>query len=394
MKRHDYALTIAAVLVLIVAAGTLRGATSAAEEAVTVEVEGVATIRGGDTAAARDEALEDAKRKAVEQGVGTYIESTTVVEGLEEALDEVYARAEGFVKSYEITGEEQTGTLYKTVIRAETLPVDAVREIIKKMGSLCFLQERWHKPRVMVLMSETVLGRRSERPFAESEIVKRLKESCFTNPLDSTAIERIQERDMAREAVRGNERSAQLVAQRYDSEFLIIGEAAVEECTSDINPYDEEEDEGLSSCTAALTARVVNVTTGVILADDQAIAPGIGISDDIGSKRAIQSAGEKLVRSLVGIMAGEGGEARNVILIKVSGADFIQFKKIKDAVAGMRGTRGVVQRGFESGGLSTLEAESEFSPEVFAEKLSELDLGRFKLEITGFSGSLVETQVK
>ncbi len=45
-----------------------------------VEAEGQAMIKNGDEPAARDRALEDAQRKAVESAVGTMISAETVME--------------------------------------------------------------------------------------------------------------------------------------------------------------------------------------------------------------------------------------------------------------------------------------------------------------------------
>ena len=57
-----------------------------------IESEGVAVIRQGNVGVARDQSLEDALRKAVEQAVGTFIESESRVENFR-LLAEHHAQA-------------------------------------------------------------------------------------------------------------------------------------------------------------------------------------------------------------------------------------------------------------------------------------------------------------
>src|SRR5690606_9756844 len=57
-----------------------------------VKAVGVAAIYRGDRAAARDKAVQDAQRKAVEQAVGTLVSSETVTENFQLLSDKIYSR--------------------------------------------------------------------------------------------------------------------------------------------------------------------------------------------------------------------------------------------------------------------------------------------------------------
>jgi hypothetical protein len=71
-----------------------------------VMVEGVSSIEGGRKDIARDHAIKDALRKAVEQAVGTFISSETVVENYEVLSDRIYSKAEGYVAEYKVLREK------------------------------------------------------------------------------------------------------------------------------------------------------------------------------------------------------------------------------------------------------------------------------------------------
>lgn len=75
----------------------------AAEKRVTVT--GVGFIAGGDTAAARDQALRDAKVRAVEQAVGVAVDSRTALHKSLLIDDTVLTRSRGTVRSFRILKE-------------------------------------------------------------------------------------------------------------------------------------------------------------------------------------------------------------------------------------------------------------------------------------------------
>src|SRR5262245_4601069 len=83
-----------------------------------VTAEGVASI-GTDKAAAHDKAIEDALRRAVEQAVGTMVESETSVENYQLLSDKIYSRSSGYVKKYQVVSEQAEGNLLRIRIEAE-----------------------------------------------------------------------------------------------------------------------------------------------------------------------------------------------------------------------------------------------------------------------------------
>ena len=85
-----------------------------------VTARGVSFFEEGREAIAREKALDEAKRAAIEQAVGTRIESKTVVENFQVSRDQIFSHATGYLKNLEIVSEEKTelGT-YEVEISAE-----------------------------------------------------------------------------------------------------------------------------------------------------------------------------------------------------------------------------------------------------------------------------------
>lgn len=120
----------------------------AAEE--TIEVTGVAAVVNGDVAHARDKAIDDAKRKAVEQVAGAHVSSQSITENFQLVEERIYARASGFVRRYEVMSEfkDPDGT-YQVKVKA-TVDAGSVAEHLDQIFKV--------KPRVIVLIAEQNVG--------------------------------------------------------------------------------------------------------------------------------------------------------------------------------------------------------------------------------------------
>ena len=111
-----------------------------ASAAATVEAEGQAMVKNGDEPAARDRALEDAQRKAVESAVGTMISAETVMENYQIISDRILAKSSGYIKNYNIVSSGAENGIYKVVIKALVATgnlssdVDAISALLKRKG--------------------------------------------------------------------------------------------------------------------------------------------------------------------------------------------------------------------------------------------------------------------
>ena len=128
--------------------------TRRSQQTTSVEAEGQAMIKNGDEPAARDRALEDAQRKAVESAVGTMISAETVMENYQIISDRILAKSSGYIKNYTIKSSGPDNGIYKVVIKASVATgnlssdVDAISALLKRNGM----------PRDFVVVPEAILG--------------------------------------------------------------------------------------------------------------------------------------------------------------------------------------------------------------------------------------------
>ena len=67
-----------------------------ASTTISTTAEGVGVIESGNTASARDQAIRDGLRIAVEQAVGTLVASETLVQNYEVLRDQIYSKTQGY----------------------------------------------------------------------------------------------------------------------------------------------------------------------------------------------------------------------------------------------------------------------------------------------------------
>ena len=113
-----------------------------------LEVTGSATIYSGNTGSAKNQALKNALRQAVEQGV-EFIDSNTLSQNYEVVKDEILSTSEGFVSGYDMVREGTTngGTVYEVVLKVE---VEEGR-IKDKLSALRILHQKMGNKRLMLI---------------------------------------------------------------------------------------------------------------------------------------------------------------------------------------------------------------------------------------------------
>ncbi len=90
-----------------------------AQETKTIGAEGVAAIEGNARDVARNEAVEDAQKRAVAQAVGILIDPQTHVKNYQLISDKILSQCKRYIKRYNVTGETVDSSLLRVRINAE-----------------------------------------------------------------------------------------------------------------------------------------------------------------------------------------------------------------------------------------------------------------------------------
>lgn len=283
-------------LLLIVLGLSAGGAR--AQESATVTVEGLAQIVEGNTLSAREAALRDAMRKAVETGLGTLMESRTMVENFELKKDEIYSRASGYVSTYEVLEEKKQIDMYWMKVRA----VVNQQKLGDDARALGLLQELVGKPKMMIMVDEYWWdGSRAkdqqeavDDPASAARIAERFLGRGFAL-VDAETVKKLRSSEMQTmdDLMNNGEaiiRLAQQAAAEYGAEVLILGTCKAEPANLVGGKY---------TATATFTAKIVDASTGALMGTKQYSQSGVGISPEQARSESGARAGDGVSQTLI-----------------------------------------------------------------------------------------------
>jgi hypothetical protein len=348
-----------------------------AQETKLIQSEGVATV-GSDPAAARDKAVEDALRRAVEQAVGTMIESETAVENYQLLSDRIYSQSSGYVKNYKILSENKEGNLLRVKIEAEV----SSGAIGNDLSGIGILQRRLKYPRVMVMIVENnVLNSASlwnvytvSNSQAESTISERLKSRGF-NVVDPHYQRKVLNEQEARDAWQGNYGVAGKFGKKVGAEVVIVGQAASTRSANNIYGSD------LLSVTSTLTASAVKAGTGEVLAQSSAQGTAAHINEVAALQQALAKASDKVAEDLMsGIVTAWQREASGVrsVAMEVNGISPQEVEKLKTTLEKMRGVTEVLVRNI-SEGSADLDIKGKWDAQDLSASIGKVTFPGFKM---------------
>ena len=359
---------------------------SAADDTKVITVIGQAAIFQDDKAAARDKAIDDALRKAVESAVGTMISSETVVENFQMLSDKVYTNAKGYVEKYDVISEKANGNTYVINIKASV----STGKVKDKLSAINLLITRKGKPRIMIMVAEQNIGQpglsywwgnsatSSDLGIVENTLIAYFKEKGFTFIDHQTLQGKIQVSDATEVMNKGN-KVIQQISNLTDAEVVIVGKAVAVDAGIKILGT------SMKSGQADISVRAINCDNGEIIAiaDSHAAYPHINITTagTMALKKATNSLSEKLMGKILKQWQKDVSGAARIVL-KVNGleeyGDLARFKNFVQEI--VRGVKSINERNVEIP-KATIDIEIAGDSRSLAGELSAKKFGNLKVKV-------------
>ena len=356
MKSLKFLLVLLSVFCLLGLTQSVYAAISERE----IVAEGLAA---GSSLTARDEALNRALRNAIEQGVGTVIDSETIVRNFKLLDDRIYSGVKGYVKSYDIISDNKgEGGLYRIKVRA----VVALAKLRKDIQALGILRERKKNPRIMVLAVEYIDGLEQPASLLQSKISEIFLQNDF--PLiDKVQMERIKSRDSTLSFADPNKAAS--LGRRYGAEVVVVAEAKASLIDTS-KPY------GVSvfayECSA--TAKAIKVDTAELIASCSLSDTKRGGGRVPTANKAIEAVSVQLADVTINdVVENWRHEVYNEVTVQLvcSNADLIKIKDLKKALDGQRSIKSVYERSF-TGGVAIIDVELLGDTDFLADLIIEM----------------------
>lgn len=178
----------------------------------------------GTNSKSADEALKDAKRKAVEQACGVFINAQTQVENFQLIKDRILADVTGYITEYKPTKKWDDGTYTYVEISA----VVSTAKFEDAWSHFAQLKEDVGNPRCMVVITEDN-DVDDKNPPKVNGICQAKLENFFLDKgvelVDKTVSEAVKGRDVELAALGGDTAALSAVAAKFSADVLVYGNA-------------------------------------------------------------------------------------------------------------------------------------------------------------------------
>ncbi len=326
-----------------------------------VMVEGVAAIKENRKDIARDQAIKDALRKAVEQAVGSFISSETVVENYQVISDRIYSKAEGYIADYKVLREKVEGDLYRVLISAKVKMGD-IKDDLKAIG---ILVEYMGRPRIAVLLEDDDI-----RTAIEEHLV-----NLGFPVVDFETIAKNTQKDKLKAVFDGDEDLAKEIALRNGAEIFIMGSSKV----------DEKDYRGRSIYEVVVRAKVVESSTGEIISS-RVVKKEVPFDETEAKLETSKEMAEKISNDI--LKKWKGGV--NVVYLKVSGIRRGEINAIKSKLSdNIRGLRGINTKEIRKNYV-VYEIITSSTPQEVLDEINSLK----EFEVVRFEGSEIEVKYR
>ncbi len=365
-----------------------------------VMAEGFEVIVGDNNMIARDKAIEQALRNAVEQVAGTVVSSETLVNNFQLVSDNIYSKAKGFVKKHTILSEGPAGDgTYKVSIEAyvaKKLLSDSLADIVGATMT------QTNKPRTLFMIAEQQLGQESyvgwwtvygqsgvaahAQSFDLNTVENTLSQIFSDNNfpiVDLAAASKSIKVSKAFGLVDLNEKAVQELGNQAAAEMVVYGKAYVRQGNQILNSP-------MYSISAQISVKVVSTDTGRVITStvqNKTIPHSI---PEVGGTEALKAAAKAAADEIMPKMVTQLSQNKSVELSIKYGryGDLAKFKQaLKENI---RSIQSIAQRA-SGNGSTTLEVDLKTgTAQSLADELSVREFRDFSVEVDEVSQNTIK----
>ena len=310
---------------------------SYAAEPMKILVTGYGSIIDENIPGAKDEAIADALRGAIEQVMEPMVKGETISENNQLVEDNIFSKAIGYIHLYEIISSGITVDSHYFVTLNVLVDWKEIEDDLDAMG---LLHNRLGKPRLMVLMNEFApefdsFGRIG---LVENALIADFYKRGFefvdiSSEKDSTFADELK---MARS---GDSEVAVALGSEFGADLVIIGESelSIVEGTGPVRLTPGGQESGaIKSVRADIRLRAVKTDNGVVMTEVTASAVYPHRNPIVGATRAVGKASTRVSEELAYILQNrwktEVNAGRSVLLKVQNVHDFNNFTRLKSSL--------------------------------------------------------------
>ena len=353
-------------------AGAMLFAQTASAQMVTVE--GYGPDRGS--------ALRDAERLAVENVIGTFIDSKTLVSQGQVALDEIYAKATGFVRNSTVISEGATVDGYKVQATVD-VDTNGNSALVNQLTAIMRLND----PRIAVVILDH--GQRSD--WCEAVINERLIDMGFSHVVDANMVASLQDARLLEHIYSGGT-SIHSIGSNFGVDFIVLGKLEMDSDNITIPDFKGGyKNTSLVSGNAEITAKIIRFDTGDIVGTFSEDTSIINNSNKKAEKAALKDLAVKAADKVEAKFKTVAANVNTSVQVIVMAWDYQRVEEVAAALRGISGVNNVYIRE-HNGERAILECDSAQSAQTIANMLRRNR--NVSMSVSGISGSTITVMAR
>ncbi len=352
----------------------LMGIMSSTAWAKEVTVVGVGTDR--------ESAMRDARRIAVEQVVGTFVDSRTLVENYVVALDNIYTKSSGFVGKVTVLQEGMAGDAYQ--VRA-TIDVNQNPdpELLKQVQAVVALND----PRIAVIVLKA--GEQGvHEELIESAIMDRLISLNFSHIIDPKIVAGLQDARMLESLYDG--RPVTHVGSSFGADFVVLGKC--DTTTEKVTIPDFKggyKTTNLDSGRSNMTVKIIRLDTGDILETFSVESSGLEFGHGRAERESVKAMADQAAAKVDEKFRRIGARSSSSVQITAAARDYSKIQSLADEIRSVPGVQNVIIRE-HSNGRAILDVDTNQSAGTIVQMIRNRSrLGIYVDSVSGSSAKLI-----
>lgn len=333
----------------------------------------------------KDSAVRDAMRNAVENVVGTFIDSRTLVDKSVIALDEVYAKSQGFVKDIKILKEFGTANNYRVTAQID-VDTNPNSQLVNRLNMIMLLND----PRIaVVVLKNNQYGQIENDEISETAMNDKLIELGFTHVVDANMVSKLQNSELLNSIYNG-QKGLIGDTSSYGVDYLVLGKAKTDaekiKIAGKNNTYTETL---LTSGKASINVKIIKFDTGDIVDTFSVDGQGVEGNSERASDKALQTAAIKAAEKLEEKFKKLPTALSQGMQVTVSSKDYSKIERLVEDLRSLASVQNVYIREY-NGSKAILELDTNQKPHFILRSLKEHSkLGIFMEKISSNSMQLI-----
>ena len=334
-----------------------------------------------------DSAKRDASRNAVEQVVGTFIDSQTIVQDMSVKLDEIYTKSQGFVTDIKVLNQSNDSGMVR--VRAQIdVNTNPDAQLMNTLNMIMMLND----PRIaVVVFRQDAQGNAiSHDNIAEAELNNKLLELGFSHVIDAGIASSLQNAQLLNNIYNGHTNISS-IGQSLGADYLVIGRSRMN--SQSISLPDGNGGYAptlLKTGNATLTVKIIRFDTGDITGTFTTSAKGVENSNEMAEEQALTKAAGQAAQKLEEKFRHMGSVTGQALQFEVFTNDSNAVNQLVTDLKAMAGVQNVYLRE-QQNGKAILSVDTTMKPAALVQQLkNSTSLGIF---VAGMAGNSVKLSI-